>query len=270
MRNEQMIKFMTAGLLMAAAVALSQQLGAQELDENEWCRIEGSKPSACEVRTFSLASSGELEIDAEPNGSITVEAWDRAETVVYARVAARGDTQSEADEMISRVQIEISGSSVESSGPRSRGNRSWWVSYRAFVPRSTDLSLESTNGGITVTGVSGEIEAETVNGGISLDGLAGRVRARTTNGSVRIDLEGDTWHGEGVEATTTNGSVRISVPAVYHAVIETGTVNGSFTSEMPVTIQGRLNRRNVSVTLGDGGPTIKARTTNGSVKLLDS
>jgi len=270
-RNEQMIKFMTAGLLMAAAVALSQQLGAQEVDQDEWCQVESDKPSACEVRSFTLQSSGSLEVDAEPNGSISVEGWDRSETMVYARVVARGDSEDDAADMVSAVRVEVDGSSIESSGPRTRSGDRWWsVSYRVFIPRHTDLELESTNGGIRVSGIDGEIDAQTINGGIRLYQLAGRVKARTTNGSVRIELEGSSWHGEGVDAVTTNGSVKISVPRDYNAVIETGTVNGSFTSEMPVTLQGRLSRRNVTVTLGDGGPTIRARTTNGSVQLLDS
>jgi hypothetical protein len=60
--------------------------------------------------------------------------------------------------------------------------------------------------------------------------------------------------------------VRLRVPEDYSARLETGTVNGGIDVDFPVTVQGRLGRE-FSTTLGDGGPLVKAATTNGQVRV---
>jgi DUF4097 and DUF4098 domain-containing protein YvlB len=80
-----------------------------------------------------------------------------------------------------------------------------------------------------------------------------------------VQLTGDRWDGEELDVTTTNGGIVMSMPANYSAHLETGTVNGSLQIGFPVTVQG--NTRELAVNLGSGGPTIRARTTNGGVRI---
>ena len=65
------------------------------------------------------------------------------------------------------------------------------------------------------------------------------------------------------------GGVTLLVPANYSARLETGTVNGGIDIDFPVTVQGRVGRR-LSTTLGEGGPTVRAVTTNGGVRVRRS
>jgi hypothetical protein len=45
------------------------------------------------------------------------------------------------------------------------------------------------------------------------------------------------------------------------------TVNGSLQSDFPITMQGRFNPRHLRAKIGEGGPTVRLRTVNGSVEL---
>jgi len=56
-----------------------------------------------------------------------------------------------------------------------------------------------------------------------------------------------------------------SIEANYSAHLETGTVNGNLQIGFPVTAQG--STRELAVNLGSGGPTIRAKTTNGGVRI---
>ena len=69
-----------------------------------------------------------------------------------------------------------------------------------------------------------------------------------------------------VDADTTNGGVTLKIPEHYSAHLETGTVNGGISLNFPITIQGDIKNR-LSTTLGSGGPTIHAETTNGGVHI---
>jgi DUF4097 and DUF4098 domain-containing protein YvlB len=141
------------------------------------------------------------------------------------------------------------------------------VSYEVFVPRRTDLSLKSHNGGISIHDVRGEITFEAVNGGVTLKRLAGDVRGKTTNGGLSIELDGTRWDGEQLDVSATNGGVSLHVPENYSARLETRTVNGRVNVDFPVTMQGRIDSRELSLNLGSGGPLIRAVTTNGGVSV---
>ena len=133
-----------------------------------------------------------------------------------------------------------------------------------MVPEQSNLSLETTNGGISIASVRGDIRFEATNGGIKLADVGGDVHGQTTNGGLDIELSGKEWRGEGLDVRTTNGGVTLEVPENYSAELETGTVNGSIEVDFPITVQGTIGRR-LTTELGDGGTRIRVLTTNGGV-----
>jgi DUF4097 and DUF4098 domain-containing protein YvlB len=112
--------------------------------------------------------------------------------------------------------------------------------------------------------VRGKTEFTTTNGGVTVKDAGGSIHGQTTNGGVKVALTGSQWDGDGLDVTTTNGGVTLEVPSDYNAHLETGTVNGGVHLDFPVRVQGRLDRE-LSTDLGSGGPTIRAKTTNGGV-----
>ena len=223
----------------------------------------------CEVRDSTMPA-GPLAVDAGDNGGITVEAWDRNEIRVRAIVRGAARSEDRAKQIADSVQVQSGGGRVSASGPDRDGDRrEWWsVSYRINVPRKSDLELTAHNGGITITGVNGNLRFDTTNGGVRLTDLAGRVNGSTRNGGLTVNLGGNKWDGEGIDVETSNGGVTVAVPEGYNAQLETRTINGGFRSDIPLTIQGELSsRRGVSAQLGTGGPTVRVRTTNGGLKI---
>ena len=221
----------------------------------------------CEVRESTLPA-GPLTVDAGQNGGVTVEAWDRNEILVRAivRGSARDDARARA--IAGQVQVNSGGGRVYATGPDLE-RREWWsVSYRINVPRKNDLDLSATNGGITIVGVSGNLRFDTTNGGVRLQDVGGRVNGETRNGGLDVRLGGSRWEGDGLDVATSNGGVTLSIPEGYNAELETRTVNGGLRIDFPVTVTGELNsRRGITTTLGSGGAPIRARTTNGGVKI---
>jgi hypothetical protein len=261
--------FFALSMLTMATALMAQDQPNDDLCADFFDNNRGDDDRYCEVREETLSSRDLVDIDARSNGGVTVVAWDRNEILVRAMVTARSGSESDAEDLASEVELSF-GSRIEADGPRTRRRENWSVSYYVFAPIETDLDLVSTNGGIHIEGIKGNIEFQVTNGGAYLGGVAGDVRGRTTNGGVHITLEGDTWDGEGLDVVTTNGGVRIYVPEDYNARLETGTVNGGIDIDFPITIQGRMNRRRLTTNLGSGGPTIRAITTNGGVRILQS
>lgn len=268
-----MYRFIGRSLLIAALVALAclsvfaqrDKGGSLSCRQNDWYndRLVGN----CEIREQTLApSGGTIGIDGRQNGGVSVKGWDQNQVLVRARVQTAAPTAAEADALAKQIRIETSGAKIFASGPDSRKDYHWDVSYEVFVPRRTDLSLETHNGGIAIAEVNGRIDFSAVNGGVVLKRVGGAVHGSTTNGGLVIELSGDRWEGETLDVSTTNGGVIMSVPENYSANLQTGTVNGSVNVDFPVTVQGRINKQ-IAVNLGSGGATVKAMTTNGGVHL---
>lgn len=264
-----------ASALLAAASPLHAQRNALDSDA-EWldnCRTgnwsgNDDRGRACEVRQVPIhLNARSLEIDGRQNGSIRVHGWDGDTVRVTARLQANASSDDEAGSMLKEVRIVADGRSVRADGPSNwRSREGWFASYVVWVPRKFDLSLEATNGALGVDGVSGRLQLRTTNGSVALIDVGGDVHARTQNGSLNVQLAGRGWDGAGLDAETQNGSVRVAVPEQFAAQLETGTVNGSIHTDFPVTVQGRISRR-LSLPLNGGGKTIRALTTNGTVRI---
>ncbi|MGH9175073.1 MAG: DUF4097 family beta strand repeat-containing protein, partial [Vicinamibacterales bacterium] len=194
----------------------------------------------CEVREEALPA-GPLTVDAGRNGGVQIEGWDRNEIRIRAIVSANARSEADAKQLASEVQVQAGGGKVSSTGPATR-NREWWsVSFRINVPRRNDLDLNANNGGVSISGVSGNIRFQTTNGGVRLTDLGGDVRGETRNGGLHVMLAGDRWDGTGLDVETSNGGVNLSIPEGYNADLTTRTVNGGFRTDFPMTIQGELS-----------------------------
>lgn len=266
----------TVALLAAVSGTAQPPEPRMTCDDEGWWGggRRGRMEHVCEVQEQTLAAIGRLDVDARPNGAVHVTGWDRDEVLVRAQVRAWAEDEERAREIYEQVEVRTDGGTIRADGPSRQQGRwlwgndrsAWTVSYEIFTPHGTDLGVETVNGGLVIEDVQGEIDAETTNGGIRLSGLGGDVRGRTTNGGLEVTLTGDTWEGEGLDLGATNGGVRLRVPEGYSARLEARTTNGGVHVDFPITVQGRLGRE-LSTTLGDGGPLLRVRTTNGGVRV---
>jgi len=268
-----MYKSLGRSVLIAALVTFTgvAAFAQRDKDRSLTCRennyYNDRLVSNCEIREQTLApSGGAISIDGRQNGGISVKGWDQNQILVRARVQAGAPTAAEAEALGKQVRIETSGAKIHATGPENKRDYHWDVSYEVFVPRRSDVSLETHNGGIAIADVNGKIDFTALNGGVVLKRVGGAVRGSTTNGGLAIVLSGDRWDGESMDVSTTNGGVSMSVPENYSAHIETGTVNGGVNTEFPVTVKGEMTKQ-IALNLGSGGATVRAMTTNGGVHL---
>lgn len=255
------LAFLAGLALLAAPPSAGAQNGTLTCDSRDTDGDDGVR--VCEIRETTLPARGAIVVDAEPNGSVRVHGWDGSEIRLRVRVEARGRSEDRAQELADAVEIE-SGGTIRARGARP-GGREWWsASFELFVPRRSDLDLRSLNGSLRIDGVTGRIAFSAVNGSVRLADVDGDVRGRTTNGSLQIELSGSQWEGTGMDVRTSNGSVQLAIPEGYGARLETGTVNGTLRVDFPVTVQGRVGKE-LAFDHGNGGKTLRVRTTNGSV-----
>jgi DUF4097 and DUF4098 domain-containing protein YvlB len=136
------------------------------------------------------------------------------------------------------------------------------VDYQVSVPARTKLTVDDTNGDVSITAVSGEFNLETTNGRIELTGCS-QVDAETTNGRIRAELSSVTGP---LRLETTNGSVTLVVPPSFNGVLNAATTNGSIETDLPVTTRGARDN-SLEGTIGSGGLEVRLRTTKGGIEV---
>jgi hypothetical protein len=248
-------------LLVWAAAAASQS--------TDWC-AEGNlgRNQHCEVRQLRFPmSAGDLLVDAGANGSIRVEAYNGTEVRVTARVVARAGSARAAADLAQRVELRTGGGEVRATGPRTSGNQSWTVSYRILVPAGIGIDARTTNGSVSITGTGAPVRVRTTNGAITVSDASGRIDLGTTNGRVNAAFAPSMGSFDGVRIRSTNGGVQLTLPSRISAQLELSTTNGNISTAFPITVQGRINRRQISAAIGGGGPEINIGTTNGNISI---
>jgi hypothetical protein len=266
--------FRTFALTAAIAAAVVAGGSAQSRNRNgaftgdTRCGDNGNSRlvSFCDVREDTIGGANPLDVDASPNGGIRVTGWDRGDVVVRTKITASAKTDAEARQLAAGVRVETLGGRVRATGPESDRDQHWSVSFDLQVPRNAMLTLNTVNGGISIDDFRGSAQFHARNGGLTLNNVGGDLHGDTTNGGVTVDLAGDHWDGSGLDVSTHNGGIRLTLPKYYSAELETGTVNGGFNIDFPVTVQGSLDRHFTTI-LGSGGPKLRVMTTNGGVTI---
>jgi hypothetical protein len=160
------------------------------------------------------ASTGDtVRIDLATGGELRIVAWNRQS--VEVRATLRGTTEN-AQVSLLRANHEVSLSS--SAGTRS--NRPGLYEYEIRVPSSVSVTVQSSQGSITVDGVTGLVSGRTGSGDIRVDHVNGELRLATGRGEIKVtdsDVTG--------EIRTDVGDLRLrNVKGSVHAITTAGRV----------------------------------------------
>ena len=229
--------------------------------------------------TYEVPQGAQLTVE-NANGDIIVSGWD--EDVV--EVQAEKKTTHGIDEF-QKVDIEVS--TEEGIAIRTKyleKNARVAVHYTIRVPEHVVVKqVETSNGDIELTDVHGDVAAKTSNGDLRARSLDGTIDVRTSNGSIELvdvaNLD---------QARTSNGSINAEILSSPKHDMDFVTSNGSINlyvahdvnaDVIMSTSLGKVSVHNVDIevekksstfiqgSLGRGGNTIHATTSNGSVEL---
>ena len=133
------------------------------------------------------------------------------------------------------------------------------------MPQNARLDkIDLVNGALDVQRVSGEVNADLVNGKLRASDLAGTADLATVNGTIDANYTSLNNVRE-IKLKSVNGSVNLLLPQSPNAEVSASTVNGSISTDFPLTVKGHWIGKNMSGTLGSGGVHIELDNVNGSI-----
>ena len=237
-----------------------------------------------EERTIIKAEAPTLHIQAESNGGLQVEGWDKNDYLVTLCKAA--DPDGDAQDTLSKIHLTFQNGEIGVSGTSSHDR--WTAHLLVKAPKDSSLHLQvnngpvglyrvdgkvtvrAQNGPITVTGCSGDLDLSANNGPITLDKNSGKLRVNAQNGPVTVSLSGTSWNGAGIEAHADNGPLTLRIPEGYESgVLVESDGHSPFRCHASACSEGRKNwdDERKSVQFGSGPTMIHLSTVNGPVSV---
>lgn len=213
------------------------------------------------------------------NGDVTIERASGRDVVVTAEARARrSDPRTVSVEMVEHsrgltfcaVYPTPEGKRENYCAPGDDGRMSTQdndvsVHFHVELPADVFVIGRTVNGDVEAYGLESDVEAVTVNGDVEIS-TTGSATAETVNGSIDAEMGVRELTGD-IAFSTVNGSITLDVHDAVDADLDASWLNGSFESDLPFMLEGRMSRRSARGVLGDGGPQVELKTVNGSIRI---
>jgi hypothetical protein len=255
MRTLQWIIVVTATVAAADAAAAQDWARRFQIGDGQWLEIKGVNGS---VRAVA-ATGNEVEVEVTKSArrddpdEVNIEVVQHAGGVTICAIYPQGRSREPND------------CQPGNRGRTSSNNNDVKVDFLVRVPGQASFAGRTVNGGVTVTGLSGDVRAHTVNGSVRVS-TAGLAEATTVNGSIEVAMGRADWE-DVLEFETVNGSIIVELPDNVNTEVHASTVSGSIATDYPLTVRGRFGPKRMSGTIGRGGRELALGTVNGDIEI---
>jgi DUF4097 and DUF4098 domain-containing protein YvlB len=216
-------------------------------------------------QTVSLPAGKSLSIDVTI-GQVRIEGWDRPDAEIVVERHAPNAAQ------FTRVPLAIDDTparvSIRATQIDNGTNPAFRADVTVRVPRTASLDrVQVVEGRIAIDGVSGRISADIRRGPIEGRNISGTVRLEAGIGS--ITLTGARLSADGLlRLRSFNGDVRLTLAErPVDARIMALALNGTITSDIPLTRRDSWGPRWAETTLGKGEPVISLDVVTGMIAI---
>ena len=228
--------------------------------------------------SFNVGASARLRVESE-NGQIIVRGEGSGSSI---RVTATIENLQRVSYTATQEGDTVTVVADVANGP-AWFNRDAGTHLEITVPERIELDLETSNGQVTVTGVSGPVTVATSNGRIEIAGVSGTVQARSSNGRIALDgvsgpvtaetsngaisLSGTIPPGSVNRLRTSNGGVTVVLVDTPSLDLNARTNNGRVQVDRPITTSGAPDPTHLVGVIGAGGPQMEIQTSNGNITI---
>jgi hypothetical protein len=212
---------------------------------------------------YSLEPNGRVSLH-NLYGDVRITAWDRDEVLVQAIKKSRDpkqldDTQIVVDASSDQLSIHTQYAGSNAEHPTS-------VDYQIVVPRSASLeNVKLINGGLTISGVAGQVKASSVNGSIHAENLEGETELSTVNGRLEAGFH-RLNRDKPITLRSVNGPIRLLIPPGMGAVLTARNLSGGIESEFGRVFRGDGGHR-LHTMVRRGGTHIHVHNVNGGISI---
>lgn len=221
-------------------------------------------------KSYDFDNDGRISL-SNINGNVSITACGCDQVHLIATITASDQ------ETRDRINIDINASqskfSVKTKYEKkdreyhNRNNHSDVV-YQLSVPNNVELDqIELVNGDLTISGVTGKLDADLVNGELKSDGMTADTQVSLVNGDMQITFE-NLNNASKIKLDSVNGDIVVNLPADANVDVSADTVSGKISNDFGLTVnEGRYVGSDMRGVIGDGSVRLTMENVNGRIKL---
>lgn len=232
---------------------------------------------------------GTLTLVGAPNGSITIEGWDRSEFELTAEIELRGETEEDLnrlalvngfifEEGVNHIRILSVGTHdkkymrrVAKAFPKNLLINPWKIDYRIRLPQFSDLEINAGRGPISLKSVEGSLALTATESLAQLVLSSGIVNATVGSGKLEVKIAQRSWRGTGADLRLAVGEMTVELPPGFSgdvdaSILRTGTIEDSY-GEFQPRQRNSITAQLVRARAGAGGPIFRFTVADGTIKI---
>jgi hypothetical protein len=215
------------------------------------------------------AINGEIEID----GYIAPDTLGADLIHITGEREVRSDSQSDADQYLDSLQVNVSESSSEftirTDQPDQSNGREYLVRYHVSLPQDMRVDVDQANGTISIVDIRPQVseswsaEVDQVNGDVFVRDIDEKLRINVVNGTITCSHLVSFPRQN--ELTAVNGTIEFHVYEEVSAQLSAELVNGTIAVSGLDLQDASYSPTHVSGTLGSGEGEISLTLVNGTI-----
>jgi hypothetical protein len=282
------MKSMSVGALLSLTLLLFPSLA-----EAQKKKLPDQNPTPQLVRTTMkqeqrrFGYGGSVTLVGAPEGSITIEGWNRSEVTINSDIQLRANTEQDLDRLAAvngfvldedanHIRILSTGThdkaymKAAKKFPKALLGLPWRIDYRIRVPSATDLDINAGRGPITITGVEGDIRISAAESETYLKLSGGALSVTVAKGKVNLNVPEKSWRRGGADIRVAIGDVSLGLPPGFNgdvdaAILRSGQVIDSYGLE--VREKPGITQQNAKARAGLGGAFFQLTVADGTITI---
>lgn len=250
------------------------------------------KKTTYKTETVDFGAGGTVSVTGAPNGSISVEGWNRPEIEITAEIEIQAPTEADLallaavggfmiDSTFNSLRIISVGTfdkeymkKSAKKFPKALLGMPFKVDYKIKVPRYCDLDITGGAGDFSLAGVDGEIFVKYLKSNAKIDLVGGSLQATFGDGTVDVRIPTRNWRGRFADIQLASGTMNVQLPLNFNAEVEaavlrSGQIENTFGELKPKTRNVKFTEKSISAKAGNGGVSLKFTVGDGTLKISE-
>ena len=139
-----------------------------------------------------------------------------------------------------------------------------YVDYVVEAPATVGADIRSASGAVTVSGLRGPVHISSASGAVDARDLQGSTSIDTASGAIRLS----NFAGAPAQITSISGAISVGFTPAASVHIDASSTSGDVRASGLDLTQQTTGPHSLSANVANGGPTVSAHTTSGSIRFL--
>jgi hypothetical protein len=250
------------------------------------------KKTTYKTDSVEFGAGGTVSVTGAPNGSISIEGWNKAEIEVSAEIEIQAGTEADLAQLASVdsfvIEQGFNSTRIVSVGtfdndymkrtakkfPKALLAMPFKIDYKIKVPRYCDLNITGGDGDFSLVGVDGEVYVKYLNSNAKINLVGGSLQATFGGGTVDVTISTRSWRGRFADIQLATGTMNVQLPLSFNAevdatVLRSGQIENSFAELKPRSRNAQFTEKSISAKAGVGGVPLKFTVGDGTLKISE-